>query len=88
MAAFSRKDELFASPGVVMFVILLLVTATGSGIAMIGMIGMFAIALALRVVFTPRTQLRSALLIALMGAVIGIGALLAFVRIVPVDLLR
>ena len=88
MAAFSRKDELFASLTVVMFMMLLLVTATGSAIAMIGMIVMFAIALALMLVFTSRTQLRSALLIALMGAVIGIGVLLAFLKIVPVDLLR
>jgi 4-amino-4-deoxy-L-arabinose transferase-like glycosyltransferase len=88
MAEFSRKDELFTALPVVMFMMLLLVTATGSAIAMVGMIVMFAIALALMLAFTPRTQLRSALLIALMGAVIGIGVLLAFFKIVPVDRLR
>jgi 4-hydroxybenzoate polyprenyltransferase len=82
MRAFSRKDELFASLAVV---VLLIGTATGSGIAMFVI---SAIALALMVVLTPRAQLRRGLLIALVGAVIGIGVLLAFFEIVPVDLLR
>jgi 4-hydroxybenzoate polyprenyltransferase len=82
MAALSRKDGLGASLGAVAII---LGVATGNGIAMFVIC---AIALALTVVFTPRTQLRSGLLIALVGAVVSICVLLAFFRIVPVELLR
>jgi len=88
MAAFSSKDQLYASIGAVMFIMLLLVTAIGSAIAMIGWIVMSAIALVLMVVFLDRTQRREGILIALAAAVIGIGVLLALLKILPLDNLR
>lgn len=88
MAAFSSKDQLYASIGAVTFIMLLLVTAIGSAIAMIGWIVMSAIALVLMVVFLDRTQRREGILIALVAAVIGIGVLLALLKILPLDHLR
>ena len=82
MAALSRKDGLCASLAVAAII---LGVASGNGIAMFVIC---AIALAPMVVFTPRTQLRSGLLIALLGTVVGLCVLLAFLKIVPLDLLR
>jgi len=73
------------SDGVLTVVVILVGTASGSAIAMFVM---SAIGLALMVVLAPRKQLRSGLLIALLAAVIGIGVVFAFLKLVPVGLLR
>ena len=88
MTAFSGKDKSYASIAAVMFIMLLLATATGSAIALFGVIVMSAIALALMLVFGGRTQRREGVLIALMAAVIGIGVLLVLLKILPVELFK
>ncbi len=88
MTAFSGKDKSYASIAAVMFIMLLLATAIGNAIALIGVIFMSAVALALIVVFGDRTQRREGVLIALMAAVIGLGVLLVLLKILPVELMR
>ncbi len=88
MAAFSGKDKSYVSIAAVMFIMLLLATAIGSTIALISWTIMSAIALALMVLFSDRTQRREGVLIALMAAVIGLGVLLVLLKILPLEHLR
>lgn len=88
MPKLSRKDGWYVSVAVVLFMAMALATAIGSATAMIGFLVAAVIAFVLMVIFTPRTQLRSGLLIALMGAVIGIGTWFALTRFIPMNLFR
>lgn len=60
-----------------------IVEAIGGVIALIALLVICAIAMALLVIFTPRPQFRSGLLIALLGAAIALGAVYALFEILP-----